>query len=476
MKVLYCASEVRPFAASGGLGDVAGSLPKALCREGIDCRVVMPLYSTISQELRNNMRYIKNITVNVSWKREYCGIFESELDGVKYYFIDNERYFKRPNLYGFYDDGERFTFFSRACLEILPHIDFHPDILHCNDWQTALIPVYYYAFYSKNEWYYNIKSIFTIHNIAYQGNYNWIINYECVGLPDEYKYLLEFGGQPNFMKAGIQCSTRITTVSPTYANEIKDDWFAHGLAPTIRDFEGKLCGILNGIDFDSFNPETDKNLYKNYNANDISGKYECKRMLQERLNLEQNSDIPLVAMVSRLVSHKGIDLVRDGIEYLLDTENMQFVVLGSGEHEYESYFAYLQNKYPGRVCACYGYNDELARKIYSGSDIFLMPSKSEPCGLAQMIAMRYGSVPIARKTGGLADSVIDSGGYEGNGFIFDNYNVWDMQNAIKRSIWGYNNRDGWKQLMHRCMTWDYSWAKSARDYINVYNDTFYNWA
>ncbi len=477
MRILYCTSEANPFAGSGGLADVAGagSLPKALCERQVDCRVVMPLYGDIPQSLRDSMRYITNFTVPVAWRRQYCGVFEAHYNGVMFYFIDNEYYFKRSGLYGFYDDAERFSFFSRAVMEMLPYVNFHPDLVHCNDWQTALVPTYYYLFYSHNPWYQNIKSIFTIHNIQYQGKYGWEVNTECVGIPPSDTKLLEQDGKLNMAKGAIETATRVTTVSPSYANEILDPWFSHGLDTILRNRQYKLCGILNGIDNASYDPATDYQLYRNYTADDMSGKAECKRALQERLGLAQRGDIPIISMVSRMVQHKGLDLVRMTLDEIMCGHDVQFVILGSGDKEYEDFFRHMQWKYPGRVCACIGFIPELARKIYSGSDIFLMPSMSEPCGLSQMIALRYGTVPVVREVGGLRDSIHDSLDGQGNGFTFSKYEAYDMVQAVKRAVNGYWNRDGWKKLMHRCMMSDNSWARSANDYINVYSDTINNW-
>lgn len=475
MRILYCASEANPFCGSGGLADVAGSLPHTLNRKGQDCRIVVPLYGSMPYDLRCQLQYITNFWVPVGWRSQYCGLFWAQWNGCTYYFIDNEYYFNRDNLYGYYDDAERFAFFSRAIMEMLPYIDFHPDIIHCNDWQTALVPVYYYLFYSKNPWYYNIKSVFTIHNIQYQGKYGWEVNTECVGVPPTETKIIEMDGKLNMMKGAIECSTRVTTVSPSYAAEIKDPWFAYGLEASLNRNHWKLCGILNGIDCASYDPATDYQLYANYTKDDMSGKGICKQKLQERLNLEQRWDVPIVSMVTRLVSHKGLDLVRGGIRDLLNTENMQFVILGSGDQEYEDFFNQLAWDYPSRVSFCHGFVPELARKIYSGSDIFLMPSKQEPCGLSQMIALRYGTIPVVREVGGLKDSVFDSADNYGNGFTFKNYDIADMCNAVKRALAGIKDDWGWHQLMWRAMMSDNSWDRSAQDYINVYNDTL-NWA
>ena len=477
MRVLYCTSESNPFAGSGGLADVAGagSLPKALKDKGVDCRIVMPLYGDIAQNLKDQMNYITNFTVPVGWRSQYCGVFEAHYNGIIYYFIDNEYYFKRSGLYGFYDDAERFAFFSRAIMEMLPRVDFHPDILQCNDWQTALVPTYYYIFYSHNPWYYNIKSVFTIHNIQYQGMYGWEVNTECVGIPADRTKLLEQDGKLNFVKGAIETSTRVTTVSPSYANEILDPWYSYGLDTILCNRQYKLCGILNGIDVETYNPETDIQLYKNYSVDDLSGKAECKEKLQERLGLEKRAEPPIIAMVTRMVGHKGLDLVRLALDQVMCEDDVQFVILGSGEREYEDFFSYMQNKYPGRLCCCHGYIPELARKIYSAADIYLMPSKSEPCGLSQMIALRYGAIPVVRETGGLRDSIHDSMDGKGNGFTFAKYEAADMVHALKRAINGYWKKPGWEKLVKRAMQCDNSWARSAGDYLNVYQDTLCNW-
>ncbi len=478
MRILYCTSEANPYAGSGGLADVAGagSLPRAMVERQIDFRVVMPYYRDIPQHLKNGMRYITNFTVPVSWRRQYCGVFESQYNGVTYYFIDNEYYFGRDGLYGFYDDAERFAFFSRAIMEMLPYINFHPDLIHCNDWQTALVPTYYYLFYSHNPWYRDIKSVFTIHNIQYQGKYGWDVNTECVGIPADCGSILEQDGKLNMVKGAIETATRVTTVSPSYSREILDSWYSYGLDTILKNRQYKLCGILNGIDNASYDPQTDMHLYSNYSSWDLGGKAECKRALQERLSLAQRGDIPIISMVSRMVSHKGLDIVRMALEEILNEYDVQFVILGSGDTEYENYFRDVQFRYPGRVCACIGFIPELARKIYSGTDIFLMPSKSEPCGLSQMIALRYGTIPVVRETGGLRDSIFDSMDGHGNGFTFKNYDNLDLKNAVSRAINGYWNREGWVNLMQRAMSSDNSWARSANDYINVYSDTIDNWS
>ncbi len=470
MKVLYAASEALPFIASGGLGDVAGSLPQALRKRLIGCRVVMPLYDGIKQELKDTMKFITNICVPVAWRRQYCGIFEAKAGGVIYYLLDNQYYFKRDTLYGFYDDAERFAFFSRAILEMIPHIGFKPDIIHCNDWQTALTPVYYSTIYANQPGYENIKTVFTIHNIQYQGVYGEELIDNVVGIDHAHKNLVEYDGAVNLMKGGIECANAVSTVSPSYANEILDPWFSHGLDPILKERSYKLRGILNGIDVINYDPETDKDIFKNYTADNIRGKYVNKRELQKLLGLPEKSDTPVMGMVTRLVSHKGLDLCKAVLDELLATTDIQLVVLGSGDYQYEEFFRGLAARYPEQVGLCLGFIPDLARKIYAGADLFLMPSKSEPCGLSQMVALRYGTIPIVRETGGLRDSVQDSGDNEGNGFVFSSYNAHDMLHAIRRAVEGYNDKKGWPILVKRAMDSDNSWGKSANEYIKMYKE------
>ena len=470
MKCLFVTSEAQPFAASGGLADVSGSLPHALRQRLIGCRIVMPLYEDIPDELKESMRFLTSFSVPVAWRRQYCGVFESRFDGVIYYFIDNQYYFKRQGMYGHYDDAERFAFFSRAVLEMLPFIDFKPDIIHCNDWQTALVPTYYNLFYSQSDWYKGIKTVFTIHNIQYQGKYGSELYDEVVGIPPQSRSILDFDGCINFVKGAIETSNRVTTVSPSYSWEIRDPWFSSGLDSILNARAWKIRGILNGIDTASYDPATDSEIYANFSVNDLSGRTVNKRKLQERLGLEQNVETPIIAMVTRLVSHKGLDLVKAALDQIMTEEDIQFVILGSGDWEYESFFRSMQGKYPGRISACHGFIPELSRKIYAGADMFLMPSKSEPCGLSQMIALRYGAIPIVREVGGLRDSIQDSGTGEGNGFTFKNYDAMDMINCIRRAIAGYWQHDGWKTLIKRAMECDNSWVRSATEYINLYRE------
>ena len=468
MKVLFAASEAEPFAKSGGLADVLGALPKALRKRFVGARVILPLYSSISPEMREKMTFLFNITVPVSWRRQYCGIFEAHVDGVIYYFVDNEYYFKRDGLYGYYDDAERFAFFSRAVLEIIPHIDFKPDIIHCNDWQTALIPVYLTEMYSKDPFYSSIKTVFTIHNIQYQGKYGMELYGDVLGLPEGKESLVEYDGCVNFMKGAIQCSDKVTTVSPTYSREILEPYYSHGLDSILKEFGYKLTGIVNGIDTDVYNPQTDRLIYNNYSVQTLECKQKNKEKLQKEMGLPKSS-APLFGMVTRLVSHKGIDLVKCVFEELLKAD-LQFVILGSGEWEFETFFYEMSKKYTDKVAVKLGFDNALAHKIYAGADFFLMPSKSEPCGLAQLVALRYGTIPIVRETGGLNDTVKDSGDGKGNGFTFSNYNAHDMENTVWRALAGYSETDGFEILKKRAMDCDNGWNASANAYIRLYKE------
>lgn len=469
MKVLYAVSEAKPFIASGGLADVAGSLPVALRRRLIGCRLVMPMYEGIPEEYKNEMRFITHITVPVAWRRQYCGIFELKYQGVICYFIDNQYYFKRQGIYGHYDDAERFAFFSRAVLEMIPYIDFKPDVIHCNDWQTALVPVYYSKYYATREGFENIKTVFTIHNIQYQGKYGREILGDVAGFSEDDVSLLENDGCINFMKGAIECSNVVTTVSPSYAQEILNPWYAYGLDSILNARKYKIHGILNGIDTVSNDPATDKALPANFDVNHIEGKAKCKAALQKEMGLPVRADVPLIGVVSRLVSHKGFDLIKCVLDEMLSGSDVQMVVLGSGEWQYESFFSEAAQRYPDKLAVKLGFIPALASRIYGGSDMFLMPSKSEPCGLSQMFALRYGSVPIVRATGGLKDSVTDSGILgEGNGFVFEDYNAHEMLHTVRRAIDGYADRDGWAILRRRAMECDFSWGRSANEYIKLY--------
>lgn len=465
-KILFVGSEVLPFAATGGLGEVLGSLPKALAARGdYDVRVMMPYYSDMGEQYKSSAKYLCNYNVGLSWRNLYCGLFELKQDNVTYYFIDNEYYFHRDGLYGFYDDGERYAFFSKAVMDSFYFIDFMPDIIHANDWQTALIPIY-----NNCKYHYDIKLIFTIHNIEYQGQYDLKIIPTVFDLPPEAGAFVEYEGCVNLVKGAIETSDCVTTVSESYAKELEDAAFAHGLQDMIRKNSWKTRGILNGIDTDGYNPATDTAITHNFTSTDFSGKAQDKLELQRLAGLREDAGVPVIAIISRLVSHKGLDLITQAMENIIRNCEVQLVVLGKGDRKYEDYFIWLQNQYQGKVSAMITYNKELSRKVYAGADMFLMPSKAEPCGLSQMIACRYGTVPIVRETGGLRDSITDCGLGEGNGFTFANYNPDEMANAIYRAIdLYYNKPDDWDKLRKYISTIDFSWANSAGKYDEMYS-------
>ena len=468
-KILFVASEARPFIATGGLADVIGSLPQALAQDPTyDIRVVLPLYSEIKAEMRLKMTFHGNIYVPLSWRNQYCGVFSYVTGGVTFYFIDNEYYFKRPGCYGYYDDGERFAFFSKSVLEILPFIGFYPDVLHCHDWQAALAAIYLKTIYQDRPEYQPIRALFTVHNMEYQGKFSLDILGDLFGLPEHCRELVEYDGCINLMKGAIECSERISTVSPTYAKEIQSAQYAHGLHEIIGKNQCKLSGILNGIDVDSYDPATDKALFANYSATELDNKKICKSELQKMLGLPQK-DVPVIAMITRLVAHKGLELVKTVAEDILH-EDIQFVLLGTGDFAYEEYFKDLGKRYEGKASVNIAFNGDLSRKIYSGADLFLMPSVAEPCGLSQMIASRYATVPIVRETGGLYDSIKPYGA-GGNGFTFASCNPYDMLYVVHEAIDTYKNEQAWKILMQRVATTDFSWSRSAEDYKKLYAAT-----
>lgn len=467
MKILYLTSEARPFIASGGLADVAGSLPKALCDLGHECRVVLPLYSDVKPEWREKMTFLCNFNVALAWRNQYCGVYTICYNGVTYYLLDNEYYFKRSGLYGYYDDAERFAFFSKAAVELINHIDYIPDVLHANDWETAMASVYLNKFYRHIPLFKGIRTMFTIHNIQYQGQFGMNIAWDVLGIPEYHQNVLEYDGCLNMMKAAIQESNIVTTVSPSYAREIHDPWFSHGLDGALYNKGDRVIGILNGIDVVSYDPSSDKDIYVNYSADSLDKKEDNRKALCAEMGIEYKKDTLLIGMVTRFASHKGLDLVR----YIFDTlmqDNVSVVVLGSGEREYEDFFKEFHARYPGRVGLRLGFVPELSRKIYAGADVFLMPSKSEPCGLAQMVAARYGTLPIVRETGGLKDTIHDMGGENGNGFTFQTYNAHDMLGAIQRAEKLYQDKAAWKAAMRSAMSCDFSWGKSAKEYIAAY--------
>ncbi len=461
-KVLFAATECSPFWSTGGLGDVVGSLPRAIRNSGIDIRVILPLFE--SGVDKNNLKKEGVIYVPVSWRNQYCGIFSHERDGVTYYFVENEYYFKRQSIYGQFDDGERFAFFSRAIWEVVRFLDWKPDIVHCNDWQTALVPIYHKLMYPDLG---NIKDIFTIHNIEYQGKFDKNILGDVFGISGSDYNLVEFDGCINLMKGAIECCDKLTTVSPTYARQLGDNFYAMGLSDIIRKNAHKMIGILNGIDEELYDPRTDKSVFKQYSAEDIAGKAENKRELQKLLNLPV-SDAPVIAVISRLAAHKGIDLIKYALGDILK-ENVQLVVLGKGDRYYEEYFSYMHQTSPGKICTVIAFNKDLAQKVYAGSDILLMPSKSEPCGLSQMIACRYGSVPVVRATGGLKDSVISYDRKGGNGFLFEKYSTEEFLSAVQTALSIYGTPK-WEEIRRNAMTTDFSWRKSSKEYVKLYKD------
>ena len=472
-KILFVGAEVMPFAATGGLGDVLGSLPTALKREyedDIDVRVVMPLYDAIKPEWRSQMKLEAVFNLQLSWRNLYCGVLSLVKDGVTYYFIDNEYYFKRGALYGFGDEAERYAFFCKAAVEMLGIIGFYPDVLHAHDWQAALSITYLNFEYRWRREYQNIKTVFTIHNIEYQGQFpNSVIGFVFGFGPSDY---LDYNGCVNLMKCAIEMANVVTTVSPRYAEEIRSDEYAHGLAPILNKNAHKLTGILNGIDYDYYNPETDYAIYQNYASGDIKNKRVNKTELQQSLGLPVREDVPLVAIVSRLASHKGLDLVRDVAYGLVDNHDIQLVILGKGEAQYENFFTDLERNRNDKVRALMLYDRDLSKCIYAAADIFLMPSKSEPCGLSQMIASRYGAMPVVRETGGLYDSIkgywLLNGTILGNGFTFANYYAGELYERTSAAIELYHDKELYPKFIKKVMDTDFSWDTSARKYYMLY--------
>lgn len=472
MKIMYVASEVAPFIKTGGLGDVAGSLPKALAAKGHEVKVFCPLYSAIKPEWREKFTYLKNAYVRLGWRNQYCGVFHYEDSGVDFYFIDNEYYFARAQIYGEYDDAERFAYFSKAVLEILPDIDFKPDIINCNDWQTALVPVYYNLMFAARPYYWGIKTVFTIHNIQYQGQYGREILEYVLGIDDAHfrSGFMAMDGDVNLMKSAIVASTAVTTVSPTYAQEIQTAYYGHRLDSILRANSYKLHGILNGIDMQTLDPMTDPALFENYGPKNPEGKLVNKMKLLELCGLEGDENTPVIGMVSRFADHKGFDLLEAVLDDLL-REDVRLIVLGKGEWRYEQMFLEAKRRHPDKISASIMFSGELAQRIYAGSDIFLMPSKSEPCGLAQMISLRYGTIPVVRETGGLRDTVTAFVDYlgTGNGFTFASYNAHDMLHVIKEACEVFRfNKPAWKKLVQNGLESDFSWDASADKYIELY--------
>ena len=466
MKILFAVSEAIPFAASGGLADVGGSLPRAIRNRGNACRVVMPLYDTIAPQYRERMEFVAEFSVQLSWRRQSCSVYRLTEGGVVYYFLENNYYFQRGKLYGEFDDGERFAFFSKAVLDMLEPAGFIPDIIHCNDWQTALIPTYLNLFYRSRDAYREIGTIFTIHNIQFQGKYGMDMVQDVLGIPPAMQGTVEYDGCCNLMKGAIEQANLVTTVSPTYAVELMDPWFSYGMDRLLREHRAKLSGITNGIDTALYDPVRDPLLPARYSAQDPGSKKVCRREMQKTMGIETNQN-PVVAMVTRLTYQKGIDLIRYIFEEMMQLP-ISFVLLGSGDWDYEQFFLDMQGRYPGRVGVNIGFDAALSRRIYAGADLFLMPSATEPCGLAQMIAMRYGTIPVVRRTGGLRDTVTDAGG-GGCGYTFETYNAHDMLGALKRAVADYSDRELWESLIVKAMNQEFGWGHAAAEYINLYH-------
>ena len=470
MKVCFIAAEAAPFVKVGGLGDVIGSLPKALRELGVDARVILPLYSSIDRE-RFGLKYKAYQFVDLGWRHSYCGIFETEVDGVPCYFVDNEQYFNRDSIYGQADDGERFAFFSKAALEILPAFDFKPDVVNVNDWHTALSVIYLDVLKSREaEFYKDMKSVLSIHNIEFQGRFNPYEMGNLFGLENKYFDALIYNGDVNLLKGAIQLADRVNTVSETYAREILDPYFSYGIDKILTVEQGKLRGILNGIDVDKFNPKTDPMIPVNYDLKTFEDKVQNKLAFQKEMDLEVNADIPLIGMVTRLTHQKGIDLILQASEEILKT-GAQLVILGTGDAHYESALRSLEHYRHDRVRSILLFSNEMSAKIYAASDLFLMPSKTEPCGLSQLISMRYGTVPVVHCVGGLRDTVIPFTGVEGNGFTFESFQAGDMMDAIYRAVTCfYQSPDEWKQIIKNNLQKDVSWEQSAKKYLDLYHE------
>ena len=472
MKVLYTASEAVPFCKTGGLADVAGSLPPALAAQGVETAVILPLYRRVKERFADQLTFLCYDYVDLAWRHAYCGLFSLKKDGVTWYFLDNEQYFGRPELYGCADDGERFGFFSRAVVKMLDHLDFWPDVIHCNDWQTALIPIYLKDDGVREERYRSVRTVLTIHNIEYQGRYDPYCLGDLFGLDrgwvDDGTLLLD--GDLNLLKGAILTADAVNAVSPTYAQELKNPYFAHRMEGILTQCGYKLSGVLNGIDMKLYDPAADPRIAANYTAEDVSGKAADKAALQKALGLRPEPETPIIAMVSRLVTHKGLDLIREVMGDIMELP-VQFVLLGSGDAAYEDFFRHAAERWPERMAIRLGYDEALSMAIYAGADLFLMPSRSEPCGLSQMIAMRYGTVPIVRETGGLKDTVQPYEAWRdaGTGFTFANYSSADMLHVLREAAYLYKDYpDAFARLRRRAMERDFSWNRSAGDYLKIY--------
>lgn len=474
-KILFVGAEAMPFASTGGLGDVLGSLPAALQSEygdEADIRVVLPLYGMIGEEWRGKLKDVAVFEVPLAWRRQYCGVKRLKKDNVIFYFVDNEYYFRRDRIYGYFDDGERYAYFCRAVLEMLSHIEFCPDIIHAHDWQAAMSIVYLNCKYRHIKQYAPIKTVFTIHNIEYQGKYDFSILGDVFDLGESERSLMEYDGCINLMKAAIECADVVSTVSPRYAEEIRTPEYSHGLDNILNTYSFKLCGILNGIDYGYYDPENDPVLKKTYSADFQAGKYADKKALQSDLGLPENEDIPVLAIISRLASHKGLDLLTEIAYNLIGEDDVQLILLGTGEARFEDFFRGLETAYPKKVRALIRYDRELSRRIYASADIFIMPSKSEPCGLSQMIASRYGAIPVVRETGGLFDSIKGywacDGEIKGNGFTFANYSSAELLERTRAAVALWRDSNKRRNFVKKIMETDFSWSASAKEYIEMY--------
>lgn len=478
VKILFAAAEATPFIKTGGLADVIGALPKVLCAKGHDVSVIMPKYSRIPAQYKAQMKPIGHTEVTLGWRKQYAGVEALEIEGVSFYFIDNEYYFGRDEVYGYHDDGERFSFLNKAILEILPLIDFYPDVLHCHDWHTAMLPLLLHDQYRDNDNYAGIATVFTIHNLLYQGIYSSDMLEDVLGLSAYYFHTdrIEFQGNISFMKAGIVYADHVTTVSPTYANEIKTSFYGYGLEGVLQSIENRLTGIVNGIDITMYDPNHDELIAVRYQRS-LQKRAQNKIKFQQELGLPVDVDVPLIAMVTRLVESKGLDLITRVLDEWLVQDGVQFIILGTGDRHYEQWFSEAAHRFPDQMAAIMRFDEGLSHRVYASSDLFLMPSRFEPCGISQLLALRYGSIPVVRETGGLNDTVhsYQEHGDCGNGFTFENYNAHDMLYTLRRGVSMYrDDREKWNQLVQRALNEDHSWSVSAQRYIDIYENAIHH--
>lgn len=474
MKILFVTSEAAPFIKTGGLADVSFALPKALHEKGEDVRIIMPKYEDIPSDFTSKTTQLASFGVSVGWRNQYCGLQYLSYDGIPVYFVDNEYYFKRHGCYGYFDDGERFAYFCRAVMESVQYMDdFYPDVIHCNDWQTGMIPLYLSDIYKGRPEFSGAKSVYTIHNLKYQGRFSKSVITDLLGIGEDYfnEDKIKYYDGISFMKAGIVYADKVTTVSKTYAKEIQQAYYGEGLDGLLRQKSDKLSGVINGIDYSKYDPRKDKYIEANYGLTTLKNKEICKEDLQKICGFPVNKDVPVVSMITRLVSQKGIDLVSRVIEDILKM-NVQLVVLGTGDQDYQDFFEYYASSYPGKIASFITFDDALASKIYAGSDILLMPSLFEPCGLSQIIAMSYGTLPLVRETGGLSDTVVPFNEFtgEGNGFSFANYNAHDMLNVIEYAVNCYQDKKMWTKLVKNAMRTKFDWKTQADEYLKIYSE------